>query len=81
MKVFLVEMGLRRGARVVAGVFAESPHVPFAPIRQQLLEVWRAVNRARRTAGLESVPIDVLPWKRRILKPFGNTIQQLNKAD
>jgi len=72
MKVLLVETGLRRGARAVEQEFAESPHLPFAPIRRQLLEVWRAVNRARRTAGFESVAIEAVPWKRRVVQPFGD---------
>lgn len=73
MKALLVEIGLRPGTRAVEREFSDWPHIPFAPVRRQLLEVWRAVNRARRTAGLETVPIEAVPWKRRIVQPFGDS--------
>ncbi|MBI3786058.1 MAG: hypothetical protein HY270_21945 [Deltaproteobacteria bacterium] len=71
IKALLVEIGLRPKASAVEREFAEIRHELYAPVRRQLNETWRAVNRARRTAGLESVPIEAVPWKRRIVQPFG----------
>ncbi|MBK8270711.1 MAG: hypothetical protein IPK83_21355 [Planctomycetes bacterium] len=70
MKAWLIEWGLRRGSRSVEEEFAGLRHQPYAPIRRQLMEVWRAVNRVRHTAALEQVPIEAVPWKRRIVGPF-----------
>ena len=44
--------------------------VPYVRVRQQLLCVWRAVDRARRLAGYDSLPIDCVPWRRKIVNPF-----------
>ena len=47
---------------------------PYAPVRVQLLNIWRAVNRARQAAGFDRVPIEALPWRRSILRPLGGTV-------
>lgn len=46
------------------------PFEPYAPVRRQLLNIVRAVNRARQKAGFEPVPIEYLRLKRHVLKPF-----------
>ncbi len=57
---------------------------PYAPVRRQLLAIWRAVNRSRSVAGLDSLPVECIRMKRRIVKPFGegssnNTERRLGK--
>jgi hypothetical protein len=71
LKALLVEIGLRRGADAVACEFARLQYQPFAPVRRQMLEALRAVNRARRTAGIGVLSADCLPLRRRIKSPFG----------
>ena len=44
---------------------------PYAPIRRQLFNILRFVNRARKASGLERVPIQVIRMRRRVVKPFG----------
>ena len=44
---------------------------PYAPVRDQLFGILRAVNRPRHTAALESVPVTTLPRRRAPVKPFG----------
>ncbi|MCA9173526.1 MAG: hypothetical protein KDB14_03485, partial [Planctomycetales bacterium] len=46
------------------------PFEPYAPVRRQLLNIVRAVNRERKTAGFSRIPCDAIRFKRRILKPF-----------
>ncbi len=70
LKAHLVEVGLRRGSRAVEIECGKIPHQPYAPIRRQLCEVLRAVNRARRTAGRDPVATASLPWDRRVIQPF-----------
>lgn len=43
---------------------------PYAPVRRQVLSLYRAVNRLRRTAGMESIAIDCVRMRRRIRRPF-----------
>ena len=43
---------------------------PYAPVRRQLLNLLRAVNRARKQAGFEPVPVECLRLKRRIYRPL-----------
>ena len=44
--------------------------VPYAPVRRQLWNVWREVNRVRAAAGLELITQECLPLRRRIVRPF-----------
>jgi hypothetical protein len=54
----------------MAHEFSKLPFEPYAPVRQQLLIILRAVNRARKAAGLEPVPWTCIRLKRRIYRPF-----------
>jgi hypothetical protein len=59
----------------LVGQFQRLPYEPYAPVRDQLRGVLRAVNRRRRTAGLEPVPRDALRRWRAPVRPFGNAGQ------
>jgi hypothetical protein len=45
---------------------------PYAPVRDQLRILLRAVNRRRTVAGLEPVPREALRWRRRAVQPFAD---------
>jgi len=47
------------------------PFEPYAPVRDQLRAVVRALNRRRQAAALEPVPVALLRYHRRPVKPFG----------
>jgi len=47
------------------------PFEPYAPVRDQMRAVVRAVNRRRQAAALEPVPVALLCYHRRPIKPFG----------
>ncbi len=70
LKEWFLDRACYRSAAVVGADFAAIEFQPYAPIRVQLLNVWRAVNRARRVAGNELVPVGNVPWKRRIVRVF-----------
>jgi len=70
MKTVFIELATRRGIRAVEREFTRLAQQPYAPVRRQWLTVWRAVNRAGRTAGLDRLGIDAVPWNRRIVAPF-----------
>lgn len=70
LKGHFLEMAARRSPDSLASEFKRVPFQVFAPIRAQLLIIWRSANQVRQTAGLDPVPIDAVPWKRRIIRPF-----------
>ncbi len=70
LNAYLVELAIRRPAEAVAAEFAMLPFEAYAPIRRQLLNLHRAVNRTRKTAGMDPVPIDCLRLRRRLVRPF-----------
>lgn len=43
---------------------------PYAPVVRQLFGILRAVNKVRKVAGLEQVPMEAVRTRRRVLKPF-----------
>ena len=70
LKGHFLELAARRSADAMANEFKRLHFPVFAPIRTQLLVIWRSANQVRQTAGLDPVPIDAVPWKRRIVRPF-----------
>ena len=57
--------------RPLAAEFADLPFEPYAPVRQQLLNLVRYINRRREAASLEPLSFSVLRYRRRIVRPFG----------
>jgi hypothetical protein len=70
IKAYFLDRATHRSAAVVAGELGALPFEPYAPVRSQLLCIWRAVNRARGEAGFEAVPKTCLRFKRRLVRPF-----------
>ncbi len=73
LKAWFLDLACRRPVDAVAAAFRSVRFVPYAPVRQQVLAIWRAMNRTRRAAALEAVPIECVPWRRDAKKPFGET--------
>lgn len=72
LKTYLVDLAPRRSVEHMIEEFGMIEFEPYAPIRRQLLNLLRAVNRARKQGGFERVPEDCLRLKRRIYRPFGD---------
>jgi hypothetical protein len=70
LKAFFVDMAKRVSDEKIGMEFYCLPFEPYAPIRQQLLNILRLVNKARKPAGLEAVSPKVLRYQRKIVKPF-----------
>lgn len=66
----LVDLSVHRSAQDLALEFYQFPFEPYAPIRRQMLNILRAVNRRRKMAGYSQLPTGVLPLRRRIVQPF-----------
>jgi len=70
LRAYILGLAVHRSAERLALAFYELPYEPYAPIRRQWLNILRAVNQARRQAGYRQVPSEILPLRRRVVKPF-----------
>lgn len=66
----LFDAAVHRSAASIATAVYELPVEPYAPVRRQLLLVLRRINRLRRTFGGSEIPVEVLPLRRRVVRPF-----------
>lgn len=73
LKSYLLGLAVHRSVENLVGVFQRIPFEPYAPVRRQLLNLLRAVNRLRESAGFEPVPVSALRLRRRVVRPFVNT--------
>jgi hypothetical protein len=71
-------MATRERQHVLEREFQQAPFEPYAGITRQMFAIHRAVNRARRTAGLSIVPRDCIRVRRRVVRPFD---EQPNSRD
>lgn len=69
-KVRLLEDCYYASPSRVGESFRTLPFEPYAPVRNQVLSVFREVNRRRKAAGLEDVPFSSLRMQRKPVKPF-----------
>ena len=67
----LLDIASHRSLENLALAFYRVPFEPYAPVRRQLLLLLRKVNQARKRAGFEGVPVQILPLRRRVVRPFG----------
>ena len=74
IKAHFLHLAVHRSSDNLALAFYDFPFEPYAPVRRQLLVLLREVNAVRRHAGFGVLPIDVLPLRRRIVKPYADLI-------
>lgn len=70
MKARFLELATHRSADTLALAFYRFPFEPYAPVRRQMLNILRAVNEARKPLSYRLVPTEVIPFRRRIVRPF-----------
>jgi hypothetical protein len=71
LKQRFAALAVHRPVEVLVRELHRLPFEPYAPVRDQLRILLRAVNRRRQAAGLECVPIAALRLRRRSVSPFG----------
>jgi hypothetical protein len=74
IKARFLHLAVHRSPEKLAMAFYDFPYEPYAPVRRQLLVLLREVNAARRQAGFQVLPIDILPLRRRIVRPYADQI-------
>jgi hypothetical protein len=70
LKSHFLEISLRRSVEQLGREFYTVPFEPYAPVRQQMLNILRQVNEVRKRAGMGLLPWSVLRYRRHIVKPF-----------
>jgi hypothetical protein len=70
LKAYFLERAVRTPAEALGRELYAVPFESYARVRQQMLNVLRLVNEARRKAGRELLPPAVLRYRRRIVRPF-----------
>jgi hypothetical protein len=70
LRLYFQEIALRLPVEKLAVEFYRLPFEPYAPVRRQMLQLWKDVNYRRKTAGLKLLPVEILPLRRRVMKPF-----------
>jgi len=71
LKAYFLNLAVHRSVEFLAAEFWNLRFEPYAPVRRQLLNIFRAVNRKRKEAGCELVAVSALRLRRRVVKPFG----------
>ncbi len=68
---------VERAARDATGALTKAlynlPYEPYAPVRRQYLTLLRRINEVRVRHGRGRLPVEVLPLRRRIVRPFAQT--------
>ncbi len=70
LRAWFSERALQESPEKLALSFYQLPTAPYAPVRRQLLIILRKVNRIRKIAGKRQLPIEILPLRRRVVRPF-----------
>ena len=72
LKAYLVERAVHRSAENLVAELKRVRFEPYAPVRRQLLNILRAVNRVRKCAGFEPLPATSLRLRRGLRRPFAS---------
>jgi len=80
LKAYLGDLAVHRGRDWLEGQFRALWFEPYAPVRTQLHCVLRQVNSRRKLAQFELLPSSCIRTRRRIVKPFGEIIQENEPA-
>lgn len=70
LKTYCLNLARRRPASYIVEELRRLPFEPYAPVRQQLLNLVRVVNVILHRAGRTRIDPKVLRYRRRIVSPF-----------
>src|ERR1022692_3391514 len=80
LKAFFKERALWSQERLERE-FWKLPFEPYAPVRRQILIMFNQVNRTRRTAGLQPLPVSCLRFRRKPCRPFESVPQPVQENE
>ena len=70
LKAWFAERALRDSPERLERAFQQLPIAPYAPVRRQMLLMLKEVNRIRKVSGRNPVSTEILPLRRKVVKPF-----------
>lgn len=70
IKARLSDKATKRSMLELVEEFGRLPFAPYSGVRNQLLNILREVNRRRKAAGLELVPLSAIRLRRKSVKVF-----------
>lgn len=70
LRAYFLDIAVHRSVEKLAVEFFNLPFEPYAPIRKQVLNLFRLVNEKRSEAGYEKLTPNCIRYRRRIVKPF-----------
>jgi hypothetical protein len=70
LTAYFEDIALHRSTDHLAAELATLPFEPYAPVRRQLLNLVRHIDKRRKDAGLELLGFSVIRYRRRIVRPF-----------
>lgn len=76
LKAYFLRQAAHRRAETVTEELQALPFEPYAPVRRQLLQLVRAINRTRRAAGFDPITFEAVRLRRRIVRPFGSPVSE-----
>lgn len=71
LKAYFEDIAVHRSVDILCSELQGLRLEPYAPVRNQLFMILRAINRRRKAAGFEPVPSSVLLWRRLSVRTFG----------
>lgn len=80
LTAYFLDIALLRTVEQLSRDLFSLRYEPYAPVRQQILNILRLVNKARKAAGLEPVSPKVLRYQRNIVRPFEPTEPRAKKG-
>ena len=70
LRAWFSERALRDSCERLASEIGQLPIAPYAPVRRQMLQILRDINRIRKRTGRRHLSPDILPLRRRVVRPF-----------
>ena len=71
LKAYFLDIALHRSVEQLGLELYNLPYEPYAPVRQQLLNILRLLNVKRKATGKDPISPKVLRYRRHIVRPFG----------
>ena len=72
LKAWFAERALRDSPERLKRAIKLLPIAPYAPVRRQMLLMLKEVNRVRKVGGQERLSVEILPLRRKVVRPFGH---------
>lgn len=77
LRAYFLDIACHRSVEGLAAELNALPYEPYKPVWRQLRKLVRLMNKKRKAAGYDSVPMAAVRWRRTIVKAFEPVSEQL----